>query len=124
MVSLKKQNMKCSKFKIKRIIISMIVPGLFGIGLYSWLSGFYSEPLFWLSIIFALPKLYVYLLLLPSLIYFITMEYLGQKLLQQARVHEKLVLKSYLFISTGTLIGGLFGLILIANSMISSSMKR
>lgn len=87
--------------RITRILLSLTIPTLLGIVLYSCFSGMYQESLFWLGIIFTIPNLFL-LMLLPLSIYTGIMEFLGKKLIQKS---NQTFLHSLIFLVVGSGIG-------------------
>ena len=95
------------RIKIIRIILSLILLPFFGIVFYFWLTGLYREPIFIIYLIFALPRIYL-IMLLPAILYTAMMEYLGIRLIQKS---EKILITALLYLATGSLIFILYDLI-------------
>jgi hypothetical protein len=101
---------KRKKIKIQRIIFSLFVPPFIGILLYSFFSGFYQEPLFWLAIVFSFVKLFLFMLLLV-LPYTVLMEFLGKKLIQDQKISNNILFNNIIFLAVGSSILNLYLLI-------------
>ena len=72
--------------------------------IYSILSEFYKEPLFWLSLILAIPQL-ILIAFLPSLVFTIIMEFIGIKLFRTPKTHNNKFMKGLIFVLTGAVLG-------------------
>ncbi|MBN2355911.1 hypothetical protein JXO59_07345 [candidate division KSB1 bacterium] len=70
------------QIKIARILLSFFLPTLSGIILYSIIMQICQEPLFWIAVLFSVPSMLL-LMFFPCLLFTVSMEYLGIKLIQQ-----------------------------------------
>ena len=107
-----------NRISICRILLSLLLPILLGIIAYSFLTGMYQEPLYWLSMLFSFHK-FLLLMFLPLLVYTLIMEYLGFKLIRNPKTSKVELKNVIIFLIGGTLIG--LGYSLIANEKSSLS---
>jgi len=95
--------------KIARILLSILLPTLSGIVIYSIITNIYKESLFWLTVLFSIHSIFL-LMLLPSLVFTIILEWLGIKLLQ--RPGQKLGVKNkIIYLACGTLFGIFYSMV-------------
>ncbi len=95
--------------RIARILLSILLPTLSGIVIYSIITNIYKEPLFWLAVLFSIHSI-ILLMFLPSLVFTIIMEWLGIKLLQ--RPEQKPGVKNIIiYLACGTMFGIFYSMI-------------
>ena len=93
-----------------RILLSLLLPTLFGSVIYALITRAYDEPLFWLGILFSIPIVFL-LMLLPSLLFTLIMEFLGLKLVQESKGQKVKFSKVVIYASSGTLFAVLYSII-------------
>lgn len=98
---------KLRRIRLTRIIFSLCLPPILGTIIYSFFSGFYQESLFWITFIISIPGIFL-LMLIPSSIYTVLMEYLGRKLIQKPLKINTFSLKVFMFLIIGTGLGNLY----------------
>jgi hypothetical protein len=92
---------KLRRIRLTRVILSLCLPSILGTIIYSFFSGFYQESIFWISFIMSIPGIFL-LMLIPSSIYTVLMEYLGRKLIQKSLKRKKFSLRIFIFLFIGT----------------------
>jgi MFS family permease len=98
---------KLRRIRLTRVILSLCLPSILGTIIYSFFSGFYQESIFWISFIMSIPGIFL-LMLIPSSIYTVLMEYLGRKLIQKSLKRKKFSLRIFIFLFIGTGLGNLY----------------
>ena len=98
---------KLRRIRLTRVILSLCLPPILGTIIYSFFSGFYQETIFWIAFIISIPGIFL-LMLIPSSIYTVLMEYLGRKLIQKPLKRKKFSLRVFIFLFTGTGFGNLY----------------
>jgi len=105
---------KHTRIKIVRILLSLLLPTLSGIVIYSIVTNIYKESLFWLAVLFSIHSIFL-LMFLPSLVFTIIMEWLGIRLLQ--RQGQKIrVSNIMIYLACGTLFGIFYSIIAELNA--------
>ena len=105
---MKERHPKKTTYRIRRIILSMVLPVVVGVLLHAVLSGLIGEPLYYLGLLYALPSIMLFMLL-PSAVYAAVMEYTGKKIIRGHELRDSGWWRGPFFVCLGVALGGGLG---------------
>jgi len=95
--------------KIARILLSILLPTLCGIVIYSILTNIYTESLFWVALLFSIHTIFL-IMFLPTLVFTIIMEWLGIRILQTTG-QKPGIKNKIIYLACGTMFGIFYSII-------------